>query len=95
MKVLILYYPDAEHSRAVEEFVHEFERQHTGRNIELLSLSSREGATQADLYDVMDYPAILALADDGQLLKHWQGATLPLMRDVAGYATASTRQYCK
>lgn len=88
MKVVILYYPDAEHSRLVEEFVHDFQHQHTGRQIELLSLNTREGANQADLYGVVDYPAILAIADDGQLLKHWQGTVLPLMRDVAGYASA-------
>jgi hypothetical protein len=33
----------------------------------------------------MKYPAILALQDNGQLLKEWQGNTMPLYNDVSYY----------
>jgi len=87
MKLLILYRPDSEHSRAVDEFSHEFERNHAGKKVELMSLNTREGAALASLYDITRYPAILATTDDGQLLQNWQGDQLPLMNEVAAYAS--------
>lgn len=86
MKVVILYRPSSEHERAVEEFVHEFKRREPSRHIELLNLDSKDGAATASLYDIVQYPAILAITDDGRLLQWWQGEQLPLMNEVAAYA---------
>ena len=82
MKVCILYRPRSEHARRVDEFVHEFERQ-KGISVETLSLDTRDGAATASLYDIMQYPAIMILRDDGQLHKLWTGEQLPLMNEVA------------
>ena len=87
VKVLILYRPDSEHANEVETFVEDFQRQHLAvRKVELLSLNTREGSSMASLYDVMSYPAILVLADDGSLVNSWSGLPLPLMDEIAGYA---------
>ena len=87
MKLLILYQPNSEHATAVESYVRDFEHQHdTGTNrVELQSVNTREGAATASLYDIMQYPAILAIADDGSVLNSWVGDSLPLMDEVAGY----------
>jgi hypothetical protein len=86
VKLLILYRPNSEHATSVESFVRDFQRQHNlGNKVEMLSLNTRDGAATATLYDVMQYPAILALADDGSVLNLWQGDSLPLMDEVAGY----------
>ncbi|HSW66662.1 MAG TPA: hypothetical protein VLI54_05995 [Bacillota bacterium] len=91
VKLLILYRPDSEHSTDVESFVRDFQHQfETGRKIELVSLNTRDGAATASLYDVMNYPAILALADNGSILNLWQGVPLPLMNEVAGYAYSNS-----
>lgn len=55
--------------------------------IEIVDADSRDGIATAMLYDVMKYPAILALRDDGSVLKSWEGESLPLMDEVAYYAT--------
>ena len=52
----------------------------------MVDLNTRDGSSTASLYDVMQYPAILALTDDGQLVKEWEGQSLPLMNEVAYYA---------
>lgn len=88
MRVLILYRPTSEHARTIQEFVREFQRREPARRVELMNLDTREGAAIATLYDVMQYPAILATTDDGQMLQWWQGEPLPLMNEVAAYATA-------
>ncbi|MCA9329477.1 hypothetical protein KDA11_02440 [Candidatus Saccharibacteria bacterium] len=84
MKVIILYHPRSEHARIVEDFARDFTKQHD-RKIELISLESRDGAATASLYDITIYPSIIALSDDGQILKIWQGSSMPLMSEVSYY----------
>ena len=85
MKLAILYHPKSDHGRIVEEYVRDFTRQRN-KNIELLSLDTKEGAYRATLYDVVSYPAVLATRDDSQLLQLWQGLPLPTMNDLSAYS---------
>ena len=84
MKACILYHPISDHARAVEEYVTNFERQ-KGNVIELMSLETKDGAYLATLYEIVNYPALLAIKEDGRLVKYWEGEPLPLMDEVAGY----------
>lgn len=86
MKVLVLYRPNSEHGRLVEEFIHDFQHQHHGERLEVLNIDTRDGSATASLYDVMQYPAILVLQSDGYAQKIWEGDHLPLMDEVASYA---------
>lgn len=84
--MVVLYRPNSEFGRKTEEFVHEFQYRHGDTKVEVTDIDSRDGGSMASLYDVMQYPAILALRDDGSTLKIWQGSDLPLMDEVASYA---------
>ena len=53
MKVVVLYRPDSEYARIVEEFVHDYKRTHEGDRVEMLNYDSRDGSAIASLYDVM------------------------------------------
>jgi hypothetical protein len=87
VKLLILYRPSSEHETEVESYVRDFQRRYdVGKKIEMISLNTRDGAATATLYDVVSYPAILVLGDDGGLVNFWQGLPLPLMDEVAGFA---------
>lgn len=87
VKVLVLYQPNSDHARNVETFVRDFQRQHDlgSSKVELVSVNTRDGAATASLYDILAYPAILAVANDGSVLNIWMGPQLPLMDEVAGY----------
>ncbi len=85
MKLLILYQPNTEHARTVEEYVHDFNRRYPDSSVVLTDVDSVEGIEEAELYDVVEYPTLLALAQDGSLLSSWSGVPLPLMDAVAGY----------
>jgi hypothetical protein len=85
MRVVFLYQPNSEYARIVEEYVHDFTHGHPDRSCELMSLSTREGADMARLYDIVAYPAILAVADSGELLKDWQGPMLPPISNLLYY----------
>ena len=87
MKLLILYRPNSEHETDVDAYVRDFQRRYeVGSKLEMVSMNTRDGAATASLYDVMAYPAILVLADDGSMVSFWQGMPLPLMDEVAGFA---------
>lgn len=87
MKVVILYKPDSEGSRMVEEFASEFSKRYVDKKLELVSVDTRDGSATATLYDVMKCPTVLALADDGQVLHEWQGESMPLMNEVSYYTS--------
>lgn len=84
MKVAVLYRSKSEQERKVLEFEHDYNRR-TGRDISLYDLNTRDGWSMASLYDVVQYPAVLAMGNDGSLLQLWEGDQLPLMNDVMYY----------
>lgn len=83
----MLYRPNSDHARDVETFFRDFQRLHDfGTNkVELVSVNTRDGAATASLYDILAYPAVLAIANDGAVLNVWPGPQLPLMDEVVGY----------
>ncbi len=81
MKALILYRPNSDHERAVIEFEHDFTRR-TQNKLEMVNLDTREGANMAELYDVVQYPAVIVIDDQGKLLRLWQGGT-PLINELS------------
>lgn len=86
MKIVVLYRPNSEHGRDVESFAREYQTRHKSGKLEMLSVDTRDGSATASLYDIMSYPAILALRNDGSVLKVWEGDMLPLMDEVTFYA---------
>jgi hypothetical protein len=87
MNILILYRPNSEHGRLIEEFVHEYRNRHPDR-LEVIDIDTREGIANATLYDIMQYPAILVVQDNGSVQKVWEGPQLPLMDEVASYTNS-------
>lgn len=72
----------------MEEYIHDFNHDHPGAKLETFNIDSREGAQIAELYGVMEYPAIVAISNDGSIHQQWQGVEkLPLMNDLAYFAT--------
>jgi len=87
MKLVVIYRPDSEFSRAVETFIGDFRRLHAGpgKRIEVLNADTRDGMATMSLYDIMQQPALMVMTDDGQMSKYWVGEQLPLMDEVASY----------
>lgn len=85
MKLIVLYRPNSEYARVVEQFVRDFERRGSGVEIELVDFDTPAAQSTSVLYGIMQHPTILALRDDGQLMKQWQGPDMPLQDEVASY----------
>lgn len=85
MKVVVLYRPNSEHGTMVESFIRDYQRGHEADRLEVLNVDTRDGSATASLYDVMQYPAILVMREDGSLIKSWEGEAFPLMDEIAYY----------
>lgn len=88
MKVVVIYRPNSEHGRMVEDFIREFQSRYHDQKVEVLNIDSRDGSATASLYDIMQYPAIMVLQDNGYAQNVWQGERLPLMDEIFAYAHA-------
>jgi ATP-dependent helicase/DNAse subunit B len=84
MKVIVLYRPNSEQEGIVKDFARDY-KQLKNRDLDLMSLDTREGDSLAKLYDIVQYPAFLAIKDDGQLEQLWQGDRLPLLNELDYY----------
>lgn len=85
MRVVCVWREGEDYSRAVEEWMGEFERR-TGKEIESMSPDGREGASFCQTYDIVEYPTIIALGNDGAVLNLWRGKQLPLFDEVSYWA---------
>jgi hypothetical protein len=86
MKIVVLYRPNSEQEGKAQDYARDY-KQLRNRELNLVSLDTVEGDNMAKVYDITQYPAFLAIKDDGQLEQMWQGETLPLMNELDYYMT--------
>jgi hypothetical protein len=84
MKVVALYRPKSDQEGKVLDYARDY-KQLKNKEIKLVSLDTVEGDDLAKLYDIVQYPAFLAIKDDGQLQQLWQGDSMPLMNELDYY----------
>ncbi len=84
MRLVALYRTNSEQARPMYEFIEMFRRRYPDKQVQELDLDTRDGAAEATLYGVTQYPAIIATAVDGRVLGLWEGLPLPLIDEVAG-----------
>lgn len=83
--MLVLYRSKSEHARSIQEFLREFNRRQPLSHIKVIDIDTREGSATASLYDVMSYPAFLAIDEDGKELRRWTGKEIPLLDEISYY----------
>ena len=82
MRVVCIYRDREDYTRTVEEWLENFRRQ-TGKEIE--TMSPDESPAFCETYDIVEYPTIVALDNQGTVLSEWRGQKLPLINEVAYY----------
>jgi hypothetical protein len=85
MSVWVFYRQNSEAARTVEEYLHDFQRR-TAKEIEVIDPDSVRGADLCRVYDVVEYPTIVATTPDGQVQGSWRGLPLPTIDEVSYYA---------
>jgi hypothetical protein len=85
MRVVIAYKQQTDYARQVEEFLHDFKRQ-TNRDLETVDPDTAAGTLFCDAYDIVQYPTMIAISDDGVMQQTWVGLPLPTISEVSYYA---------
>lgn len=84
MRVVCIYRDNQDYTRSVDEWLEDIHRQ-TGREIETMDPDRNPGFCEA--YDVVEYPTIMALGNNGEVRESWRGRDLPLINEVLFYLT--------
>ena len=84
MRVVVVTKEGMDYSRGVNEWLEEFARR-TGRELEVLDPNSGEGEGFVRTYDILEYPAIVAISTEGAEVMRWSGAMLPTINEVSFY----------
>jgi hypothetical protein len=84
MKAIVIYKPESDHARAVEEYLRDF-LSRTGKELETMDPDTKEGSAMCEVYDIVEYPSVVAMSDDGQLQNSWRGLPLPTITELSYY----------
>ncbi len=84
MKAVIIYKVESDHAREVTDYLRDFARQ-TGHQLETIDPETRDGADFCRAHDIVEYPSVVALSDDGALQNLWRGRPLPTISEVSYY----------
>lgn len=84
MRVFCLFRPNTDTERSVIELTTEMKRRYNAV-LECISMDTKEGAILAELYDILRYPAIVAVDSNGIMQKMWSDGQLPLMNELQYY----------
>ena len=90
MKTMLLYRPNSEHERQVLDYLRDLKMQ-TGREPEVIDVDTPRGMELCSIYDIMDYPAIIVLNDDGHVQNSWIGKdNMPRIGEVSYYISGGS-----
>lgn len=84
MRVVVVYRDQTDYARTVLDFLRDFERQ-TGHMLESVNPDTADGTHFCEIYDIVEYPAIIALSDEGLMQNAWRGLPLPTISEVSFY----------
>jgi len=84
MRVVIVTKDNTDYARSVSDFLGDFTRQ-TGHELEVIDPDTPNGASFCRAYDIVEYPTIIALSDDGAMQQQWRGMPFPPISEVSYY----------
>lgn len=88
MKVIVLYRPNGEQARSVNDYMRELSSRYPEVAIEGIDVDSLKGERLAELYDIQKYPAVMVVQEGGGMSKIWQEEEFPLIDEVMSFAIA-------
>jgi len=84
MKVAVVYKDQTDYTRAVTDFLRDFQHR-TGHVLDTIDPDSSEGVLFCNTYGIIEYPTIIATSDDGVMQNTWNGLPLPTISEVSYY----------
>ena len=87
MRVVVVYKDFSDYSREVHEWMDEFTRR-SGRSVEEVDPESMDGETFCRARDIVEYPTIVVIGDEGKTYEQFSGRALPQIDTVMAYAAS-------
>lgn len=84
MRVVVVYKDETDYAREIYDYLRDFKRQ-TGHELETINPDTRDGVGFCQTYDIVEYPTLVAISDDGKLQNMWRGRPLPTISEVSYY----------
>lgn len=84
MKTVIVYKDESDHAREVLDYLRDFKRQ-TGHDLQTVDPDTPDGTDFCRVYDIVEYPSVIAISDDGVMQNLWRGRPLPTISEVSYY----------
>lgn len=84
MRVVVIYKDNTDYASTVTGYLHDFEYQ-TGHRLEMIDPETPDGIQFCETYDIVEYPSIIAISDDGALQNFWRGLPLPTISELSFY----------
>ena len=84
MRVVVISKDKTDYARTVFDYLHDFTHQ-TGKELEVIDPETREGDQFCEVYNIVEYPTIIAVANDGSMQNIWRGLPLPTINEVSYY----------
>lgn len=81
MRIVCVWREASDYRRTLDEWLTEFTRR-TGEEVESLDPDTGDGESFCRAHDIVEYPTMVVLADDGRELGRWQGKDLPTFDEV-------------
>ena len=88
MRLVVVWNEQTDYAREVREWIHEYERRGSTVMPEILDPETIEGEMFTTAHDIVRYPAVVALTDDGKVLEKWLGTPMPQLDAVAYWANS-------
>lgn len=86
---MLIYRPHSEQERPALNYLRDFAAQ-TGKALPTLDPDSPQGADLCQLYDIMQFPAILVTDNEGHMQNIWTGGQLPTYSELSYYVEESS-----
>ena len=80
----MIWRDESDYGRTVTEWLHDCERR-IGVAPESVSPDEPEGESLCKSYDIVEYPSMIALDNEGKMIQMWRGRDLPRIDDVSYY----------
>jgi len=84
MRVVVITKDQNDYTREVLDYLNDFKRQ-TGHDLETVNPDTAEGTQFCDTYDIVEYPSIVAISNDGVLQSSWSGLPMPTISELSYY----------
>lgn len=84
MRVVVVYKDQTDYARTVLDYLRDFEHQ-TSHILENIDPDTASGTQFCETYDIVEYPTIIAISDDGVMQNEWSGLPLPTISEVSYY----------